>query len=203
MIGSAGSGCRPLVEVLSEVPDFRNRQGQRHRLGAVLALACAATLCGYKSYGAMAEWGKNYGSELAAALGFKNGKTPSVGTLFTIFSNLDKRALEAKLGAWAQSVLEHLPNSSAKDSRAIALDGKTLRGSAGQGACDMHLLSAVSHGLGLTLFQEAVSDKTNEIGAVQSVLRALVLEGRVVTMDALLTQKDVARDIRAKGGTSS
>jgi predicted transposase YbfD/YdcC len=34
-------------------------------------------------------------------------------------------------------------------------------------------------------------------------LKALILEGRIVTMDALLTQKDVARDIRAKGGTSS
>jgi hypothetical protein len=200
MTGSTGSGARPLVEVLSEVPDFRKSQGRRHRLGAVLALATAATLCGYKSYGAMAEWGKNYGHKLAAALGFQDGKTPSVGTLFTIFSNLDKRALEERLGAWAESVLEHLP-SRAQQSRAIALDGKTLRGSAGQGACDMHLLSAVSHGLGLTLFQAAVPDKTNEIGAVQSVLRALVLEGRIITMDALLTQKDVARDIRAKGGT--
>jgi hypothetical protein len=201
MIGLASLGCRSLVEVLSEVPDFRKSQGRRHPLGAVLALACAATLCGYKSYGAMAEWGKNYGSELAQALGFKDGKTPSVGTLFTIFSNLDKRALEAKLGAWAECVLHHLPGS-VQQNCALALDGKTLRGSAGQGACDMHLLSAVSHGLGLTLLQEAVPDKTNEIGAVQTVLGALVLEGRIVTMDALLTQKDVARDIRAKGGTS-
>ena len=201
MIGLAGLGCRPLVEVLSEVPDFRKSQGRRHPLGAVLALACAATLCGYKSYGAMAEWGKNYGRELAQALGFKDGKTPSVGTLFTIFSNLDKRALEAKLGAWAECVLHHLPGS-AQQNCALALDGNTLRGSAGQGACDMHLLSAVSHGLGLTLLQEAVPDKTNEIGAVQTVLGALVLEGRIVTMDAVLTQKDVARDIRAKGGTS-
>ncbi len=102
----SGSGCRSLVAVLSEVPDFRKSQGRRHPLGAVLALACAATLCGYKSYGAMAEWGKNYASDLAQALGFKDGKTPSVGTLFTIFSNLDKRALEAKLGAWAECVLD-------------------------------------------------------------------------------------------------
>ena len=143
---------------------------------------------------------------MAQALGFKDGKTPSVGTLFTIFSNLDKRALEAKLGAWAKGVLQQLPNRPDRNSRAtsaaaIALDGKTLRGSSGQGTCEVHLLSAVSHGLGLTLFQEAVSDKTNEIGAVQTVLKALVLEGRIVTMDALLTQKDVARDIRAKGGT--
>jgi hypothetical protein len=180
-----------LVEVLSEVPDFRKSQGRRHPLGAVLALACAATWCGYKSYGAMAEWGKNYASDLAQALGFQDGKTPSVGTLFTIFSNRDKRTLEAKLAAWAKGVLQQLPNRPDRNSRAtsaaaIALDGKTLRGSSGQGACDVHLLFAVSHGLGLTLFQEAVSDKTNEIGAVQTVLKALVLEGRIVTMsDAL------------------
>ena len=193
--------CRPLVEVLAEVPDFRKSQGRRYELGPVLTLACAAMLCGYTGYVAMAQWGKNYGQELAEALGFKNGKTPAVGTLFTIFSLLDKKALEEKLAEWAESVVnvvEQLPQK--KD--AIAIDGKRLNGSAGQGACDVHLLSAVSHGLGLTLFQVAVSDKANEITAVQDVLKALVLEGRVVTVDALLTQKKVAQTIVEKGGTT-
>jgi len=54
----------------------------------------------------------------------------------------------------------------------------------------------------LTLYQTAVSDKTNEIGAIQELLAALVLEGRVVTMDALLCQREVAQTIRAKGGTT-
>ncbi len=81
--------CRPLVEVLAEVPDVRKSQGRRYELGPVLALACAAMLCGYTGYVAMADWGKNYGQELAQALGFKNGKTPAVGTLFNIFSLLD------------------------------------------------------------------------------------------------------------------
>ncbi len=207
-MSSPVSSVPPLLDALKQVPDFRSRHGKRYPLEAILALGVAAMLCGYNTYGAMAEWGKNYGSELAQALGFKDGKTPSVGTLFTVFSNLDKRALEAKLAAWAKDVLQQLPSSPdqdspAKSTTAIALDGKTLRGSSGQGACEVHLLSAVSHGLGLTLFQEAVPDKTNEIGAVQTVLKALVLEGRILTMDALLTQKDVARDIRAKGGTSS
>ena len=66
----------------------------------------------------------------------------------------------------------------------------------------MHLLSAVSHGLGLTLGEQAVDDKTNEIGAVQQLLHLLVLEGRVVTMDALLTQKEIAKTILEKGGTT-
>jgi predicted transposase YbfD/YdcC len=52
------------------------------------------------------------------------------------------------------------------------------------------------------LFQSAVSDKTNEIGAIQEVLSALVLEGRVVTVDALLCQRKVAEAIVSRGGTT-
>lgn len=192
--------CRPLVEVLAEVPDFRQNQGKRHTLAAILCLACAAILCGYRSYGAIAEWGEHYGTQLALALGFKNGKTPCAGTLHTIFRHLDKEAFEAKVGQWAECVLQNAPSSATL--QGIAIDGKTLRGSKKQGAKDVHLLSAVSHGLGLTLGEQAVDDKTNEIGAVQHLLHLLVLEGRVVTLDALLTQKEIAKSILEKGGTT-
>jgi hypothetical protein len=199
--------CRPLIEALAEVPDFRQAQGKRHPLPAILALSCAATLCGYKSYGAIAQWGKNYGQSLAQSLGFPGGRTPAVGTLHTVLSGLDRTALEQALSGWAECVLAHLPREPGTQGAGrllgIALDGKTLRGSKARGACDAHLLSAVSHGLGLTLFQEAVGDKTNEITAAQAVLAALVLEGRVVTMDALLTQKAIAQAVASKGGTSS
>jgi len=192
--------CRPLIEVLAEVPDFRQDQGKRHTLTAILCLACAAILCGYRSYGAMAEWGQHYGTELARALGFKNGKTPCAGTLHTIFRHLDKEAFEARIGKWAESVLQKsLPPGTLQG---IGIDGKTLRGSKKQGAKDAHVLSAVSHGLGLTLGQQAVDDKTNEITAVQDLLLLLILEGRVVTMDALLTQKEIAATILEKGGTT-
>jgi hypothetical protein len=98
--------CRPLIEGLADVPDFRQKQGQRHSLAAILCLACAAILCGYRSYGAMAEWGQHYGTDLALALGFKGGKTPSVGTLHTIFRRLDKEAFDKQIGQRAECVLE-------------------------------------------------------------------------------------------------
>jgi hypothetical protein len=192
--------CRPLVEVLAEVPDFRQNQGKRHALAAILCLACAAILCGYRSYGAMAEWGKHYGADLALALGFKDGKTPSVGTLHTIFRHLDKEAFEARIGQWAECVLQS--TSSPGTLQGIGVDGKTLRGSKKQRAKDAHILSAVSHGLGLTLGQKAVDDKSNEIPATKELLHGLLLEGRVVTMDALLTQKEIASIILEKGGTT-
>lgn len=191
------AGVPPLLHVLKQVPDFRSKHGKRYPLEAILALGIAAILCGYNSYGAMAEWGKNYGQELAQALGFTNGKTPSVGTLFTVFSQVDKQALEIVLSAWNEQVLSSLGKPIT-----LSVDGKTLRGSRRQQVVESHLLSAVSHELGLCLCQKAVAGKENEIVALKRVLGDLIVKGRVVTMDALLTQKDIARQIVLKGGTS-
>lgn len=191
--------CRPLIDVLAEIPDFRKAQGKRHPLPAILALACVAMLCGYRTYRAMTEWGQNYGSALAHALGLTHAKTPCAATLHTIFRHLDRELLEAKLGAWADSVLAATPAPEG-ETEGIAVDGKTLRGSRKQGAPGAHLLSALSHRLGLTLAQQAVDEKTNEITVIQAVLRSLVLEGRVITVDALLTQREVADTILEGGG---
>ena len=113
---------------------------------------------------------------------------------------MDRDTLEAKLGAWAEQVVVSLPTAPSAGEAAIALDGKTLRGSRKQGAPGVHLLSALSHRLGLTLAQQAVDDKTNESTQVETVLRQLVLKDRGVTMDALLTQRHVAQTIVDAGG---
>jgi len=194
-------GVRPLIEVFEDMPDSRQRQGQRHPLPAILALACAATLCGYRSYGAMAQWGRNYSHDLAVALGFAQGRTPCAATFYNVFKGVDCAALEAVLGQWAQSVVA-VAQVGQTGLPALAMDGKSLRGSRGQGASEAHLLSVVSHVLGLTVLQMAVGDKTNEITAAQEVLKQLVLEGQVVTVDALLTQREIAQQIVQKGGTT-
>jgi predicted transposase YbfD/YdcC len=191
--------CRPLIEVLAEVPDSRRRRGRRHPLVAILALACTAMLCGFRSYSTIVEWARTYGPELMGALGFTRATGPSVGTLHTVPRQLDREALERKLGAWAEGVLAATPGAPGV-AEGLALDGKTLGGSRKQGAPGAHLLAAVGQRLGLSLAQRAVPDETNELGVVRAVLRDLVLSGRVVTADALHTQREVAGAILAGGG---
>ncbi len=192
---------RPLLEVLGDVPDHRTLRGRRYSLASVLTLVCLATMCGYKSYGAMAGWVEDYGDHWLPLLGVERETAPCVGTFHAILTNLDAPALEEVLSQWAHSVFL-AAGAMAPQERVIAIDGKTLRSSVKQGCPSAHLLSALAPVLGLTLYQKAVPSKTNEIGAIEEVLEALVLQGRIITVDALLTQRKVARAIVEKGGTT-
>jgi predicted transposase YbfD/YdcC len=187
-----------LIEVLAEIPDWRHNWGKRHSLAAILALACSAMVCGYRSYTAIAEWGRNDGMSLARALGFPR-QPPCAATLYSVLHRLDRPALETALGAWAEGLLGETPPLPGA-LEGIALEGQTLRGSKKQGAPAAHLLSALAHRMGGPLGQEAVGDKTNESPVALELLRQVVLGGRVVTMDALLTQRQLAAQIVEAGG---
>lgn len=190
---------RPLIEVLAEVPDRRHARGKRYSLVSILALSVVAVLCGARRYGDVAEWGRNYDETLTQALGFARGTTPCASTIHAVFKGLEIEAFEGTLQGWAEGVIVQA-EAGRCGLRGRAIDGKTLRGSKKQGALGTHLLSVVSHTRGLTLTQHAVADKTNEITAVHAVLHNLVFTGEGVTVDALLTQREIAHAIIAQGG---
>src|SRR5262245_51686257 len=139
---------QPLIEVFAAIPDFRRCRGKRHPLPAILALACCAMLCGYRSYSAIAEWGRNYGARIAQVLGLTHN-TQCAATLHTGFRHVERAAMEATVGAWAESVVVSPPGAPSAGEAAVALNGKTLRGARKQGAPGVHLLSALSHHLAL------------------------------------------------------
>lgn len=187
---------RPLVEYLAEVGDPRKAKGLRHPLVAILCLCCVALMSGAKNPRAIANWWKvrKDMGPLLQRLGFTRSYGPSKSTLYRVLSLVPIEFLEAKLQQWAEENLSHVPAASG-ELEGIAVDGKTLRGSRKQGAKATHMLSALSHRLGLTLGQLAVDDESNEIGAAPDLLADLILEGRIFTMDAQLTQRQIAQTI--------
>ena len=189
-----------LAQALSLIPDFRQPQGRRYELLPLLLLACVAVLCGCRSQSAISDWGKNYGSKWLAKLGFKTDTGPSQSTLHRILKGINHLLLETRLTIWAQQVLTLFPNNDPQQLDGLAVDGKTLCGSSKQGAGDAHLLACLSHRLGIVVAQLAVSDKTNEITIVDDLIEGLVLTGKVVTGDALLTQRAICESIISRGG---
>ena len=156
-------------------------------------------LCGARSYSAIAAWGRHDGVRIAQALGFTHAP-PCAATLHPIFRHGNRDECEAHLGAWADAIVGSLPPGAATPEPVVALAGKTLRGSKQPGAPGPQLFSALAHHVGVTLAHHAGDDTTNESPAVETLGPSVVLAGRIVTLDALLTQRHVAQTIGAQGG---
>lgn len=194
-----------LVAILADLRDVRHARGKHHSLLALLTLACVAMLCGADSPSALADWLTDHDPCWRARLDFTHPCGPAQSTFSRMFRTLDIAALEASLARWAGSVCAVLdtacpPALIAQPLPGIALDGKILRGSAHDALPGVHLLSAIRHSCGLVLGQYVGADKTNEITAAPDFLSSLGFEGHLITADALLTQRDVARQLGAAGG---
>jgi predicted transposase YbfD/YdcC len=128
-------------------------------------------------------------------LALPNG-IPSADTILRVLARIDHTKFEESLNNWTQGYFRER----AQPGSVIAIDGKTVRGSAAQGGKAIHLVSAWADELGLVLGQVKTAEKSNEITAIPELLAALDLAGCVVTIDAMGCQKQIAADItRGKG----
>src|SRR3954465_12967036 len=125
-----------LYAALAALPDPRSRHGRVHPLPAVLGLVALALLLGRTSLLGIARFGRQYGTPLARALGFRRGKTPAVSTLSRTLRRFDAEQLEAILARWIRGRID--PAAFGQ----ISIDGKTLRGSRDGDVPGQHLVAA-------------------------------------------------------------
>ena len=175
-----------LMQLLNSMADPRKPRGVRHPVVTVLAIAVCAALSGARGFTAVADWAKSLSSETLRKLGSERHEPPSEPTIRRVLQAIDAPAFDARIGEW---VITQAPLAG----KALAVDGKTLRGSHDAGKRPVQLLSAILHHETLVVGQLAVSEKTNEIPRLRELLHPLPLEGTVVTADALHTQKKTAR----------
>lgn len=179
--------------------DWRMRRGIRHNHGSLFTIAVAAALSGARSIVAIGEFASDLSQEALARLGARNTAgtfvAPHVDTFRRAFAGVDVEGLDTAIGSWLRA---NLPTSALD---AIALDGKTLRGAWTPEGTQVHLLAAMVHNQGAVLAQREVptgTGKTNEITQVRPLLEDLDIDGTVVTVDALHTQRDHAKFLVAE-----
>ena len=190
-----------LAAALAAVPEPRRPYGWRPDyaplpLVGLLQVTVAATLCGARSQAAVVQWARERLDDRPAALealGLPPGRRPSAATLHRVDKALDVAAFERALGGW-------LARTGVAPVEAVALDGKALRGARGPDVPGVHLVAAYAHGAGEVLAQVAAPGKGHELAAARAVLADLPLPGRVVTGDALLTQRAICEQVVAADG---
>ena len=180
---------------LARIPDPRSPHGRRFPLTALLAAACAAILCGRAFLRRHRPVGPQPGPRPDAPPGFWPHPAHP-GAYRYLFLRLDAEGLEAALAGWIAPLVQ----PEADQLRPTPLDGKTARGSHGPLRAAVHLLSLLDGPTGGVLRQAAVDAKTNEHKAALALLEGLVLEGRLVTADAMFCHRDVAGQILEQGG---
>jgi predicted transposase YbfD/YdcC len=194
-LAAGGTGEQPgLRGVLARVADPRHRRGVRHRLAGILGLALCAVVARARSFAAIAGWAADADERTLHVLGV-TGAVPSESTFRRTLQRLDAGAFDDLAGAWAQQAT--LPGPGGR--RVIAVDGKTLRGSASGGEPGDHLLAALDHGHGAVLGQVEVGAKTNEIPMFPLLLDRIDITAAVITADAMHAQRGHATYLAGRG----
>src|SRR6266516_730642 len=168
---------------LHAVSDHRRKQGKRHDLPTLLALAILALCCGHTSYLAMQEWCENYQESIKTQIPFLAGHMPNAATFHRVFAQLEVAAFEEVIGNCLQAVI---PLTSGEG---IAIDGKEIHGT---GLC---IVSAFAHIAKAVLFEGGTDTKGKELVVGPNVLKHLTVTGHVVTGDALFTQRSLCKQI--------
>jgi predicted transposase YbfD/YdcC len=192
-------GCADLLSLLSAVTDPRKRRGVRHCIASLLTVAAAAVVSGARSFVAIGEWAADASPDVLAALGIcfnaRLGRyvPPDEATLRRALQKVDPDEVDRLFAAFlaARRRAPQAVRAAGHPPRAVALDGKTVRGARDHADPDSrapHLVSAITHEEGIVLAQQQVDEKSNEITAVQPLLQDLDLAGVVVTADAMHTQ---------------
>jgi len=187
-----------LAAALAAVPEPRGAQGLQHPLLPMLLAVVYAMLCNAQHPAAIAGWMADHFDEwLREAVGFTKPSRPCRTTVYLFLRRLDWQALELALRRWMQAVatahglrLEEAP---------LALDGKEVRGVRTMSDEVLVMVSAFTHGTGLTLALSSCPEG-QEQAAVRALLGELTLTGRVFTMDALHTQRETTQLIVEGGG---
>jgi predicted transposase YbfD/YdcC len=191
--------CPGLLDYLAHIADPRHRRGRRHTLTTVLAVAVAAVLAGARSLAAIGEWASDAPDQVLAALGVRRDplrrlwRPPSEATVRRVLACVDPDALDHVIGRWLADQQPPPPTTRPPPPpawrQAVAVDGKTLRGSGHHHTAPVHLLAAMDHTSRAVLAQVDVDGKTNEIAQFQPLLDGLDLAGWVLTADAMHTQR--------------
>ena len=179
-----------LLDCVSAVNDPRINRGKKHPLGSVIILTICSIIGGANSWVAVEEFGELHKGWFIRFLDLPHG-IPSHDTIGRIFSILDTKQLMGWLSLWLESVV-------GPEDEHLSIDGKVVK--ALTTTNPLIILRAWSEKNRVVLAQLKVPKGTNEITAIPTLLNMLDITNKIITIDAIGTQKNIADLIVKKGG---
>lgn len=185
-----------LYSALCELHDGRDARGLRYALVTVMVFIVLAKLAGEDHLRGIAQWVRLRRDALAIALALAKPQAPHATTYGRV---LNGAVVVEELEDVVSRFFAELPG--AGESVVISLDGKTMRATIPAGQSQgMHLLAAYLPEEGWVLLQVEVERKENEIPAAMRLVQCIDVRNKIITGDALLTQRELSVQIVESGG---
>lgn len=194
-------GVDEIIAHFSELEDPRSTINLQHPLVSVVVTSIMAILSGAGGPTGIAEWAGDKSDLLLSLLPLPNG-IPRKDVFRRVLMTLDPAAFQSCFVDWLKSLKDKCKDETGVENPTYAVDGKTLRRShnRAKGLGALHSVSLWASEFGLTLAQVATDEKSNEITAIPELLKLVDLKGATITIDAMGTQKAIAKQIVDGGG---
>lgn len=173
-------------EVLEDPRDIR---GKKHELKNILLLTIYGTLCGYTDFVNMVDFLMLHEDYFSDLLDLKYG-IPSHDTFSRVFSIINPNEFMNLFINWIKEITNQKGLHVAIDGKAI----KSARDKVNNGNIP-YILSGFLCDVGISIGQIKVDDKSNEITAIPNLLDLIDIKGKIITIDAIGTQEEIANKI--------
>ena len=182
-----------VYEGFSKITDKRKARGKIYRLETIMMIIVLAKLSGEDKPSGIADWGKHHGNEIVELMQLKKSRMPSLNTYRRILADVAcQEEVERMVGNY---------NQQGEHGEVYGLDGKAVRGMRKKGEEGSgYLLSVYDVKQMKTLAQVEVGRKENEISKAPKALACVEISQKVVTGDAMHTQKALSAQIVKQGG---
>lgn len=182
-----------MLSFFDTVTDPRLERTKLHSLKDIIGLTICAVLSGCDDWEEIEIYGESKELFLKQFLSLANG-IPSHDTLNRVFSMLNPKELQSCFIDWVQSI------ANITNGRVVSIDGKRMCNSGVDGKKSfVHMVSAWCNSNNMVLGQSKTDAKSNEITAIPTLLELLLLEGAIVTIDAMGCQTTIASKIIEQG----
>lgn len=185
---------KSLFEQFEILEDPRDIRGKKHELTNILIMTIYGILCGYTDFVNIADFLNVYEEYFVNLLNLENG-IPSHDTFSNVFRNIDSKKFMELFIDWIKEIV-------GQKGTHLAIDGKAIKSARNKinGGNTPYIVSAFLCDIGISIGQVKVDDKSNEITAIPELLDLIDIKGKIITIDAIGTQEDIANKIVDKKG---
>ena len=191
-------GIRDMIAIVKKQEDTRYRPNVKHKMEDIILITLFAVLAKCNEWTEIESFARKKEKWLRQYLELPNG-IPSHDTIQRVISILNPQTLYADTINYLIQKIDSITNKT-NEKDILSMDGKTSNGSKRNTGINqeekvVNTMSVYSTSYGISLIQDYIEEKSNEIPMGPKLLEKLNLNNCVVTADALNTQVDTIKAI--------